>query len=77
MITVDLDPERERQLRELARSRSEDPAQVVRRAIEEYLDLQGWGEDSAEEWAESSIALTPEVLPQESWDEDETSDGPR
>ena len=69
MIPLELSPEKEKQLRDLALARNEDLAQLVRRAVEEFLDLQAWAKDSADEWAESSVALTPEILPDEAWDE--------
>ena len=70
MIALELGPETERRLRELASARQEDPAQLVVRALEEYLDLQGWDEDTEQEWAEASVQLAAEILPEEAWDED-------
>ena len=75
MISLELQPETERRLRELASARQEEPAQLVVRALEEYLDLQGWGEDTEDEWAEASVLLAPEILADEAWDED--ADGPQ
>ena len=69
MISLELEPETERRLRELASVRQEDPAQLVIRALEEYLDLQGWDEDTEQEWAEASVRLSAEILPEEAWDE--------
>lgn len=70
MISLELPRETERRLRELASARQEDPAQVVARALEEYLDLQGWDEDTEQEWAEASVRLAAKILPEEAWDED-------
>ena len=50
MITIQLNPAVEERLRELAAARGQDASQLAQRAIEEYLDLQAWPEDSAEDW---------------------------
>jgi predicted transcriptional regulator len=69
MITVELDAAREEQLRCLAESRREEASQLVRRLIEEFLDIQAWGKDSEEAIAQASITMLAEVIPPESWDE--------
>jgi predicted transcriptional regulator len=75
MITIDLDTETERLLRRLAESLGQEVSALASRAIEDYLERLSGAGDSAEQWAEASVTLTPEVLADESWDEDDSGDG--
>ena len=68
MITIQLSPEREELLRNLARSRGEDASNLARSVLEEYLD-HGAPADTNALWADASVALASEVLDQESWDD--------
>ena len=70
MVTVELDTEREAQLRRLAEAQQEDVPQLVRRVLEDFLDIQALTEISEEDLAEASVAMLAEVAPLESWDED-------
>jgi predicted transcriptional regulator len=67
MVTIDLDPTMEQRLRELATARGQDVQELARHVLEEYLDLQSWGKDRAEDWAEASAALAPEIMPEDTW----------
>lgn len=69
MLTIPLDPETEQRLRQLAESLGQEASALAGRVLEEYLDLHAWTDDSAEQCAEASIAMTPEVIGNESWDE--------
>jgi predicted transcriptional regulator len=75
MITIDLDTETERRLRQLAESLGQEISSLAARVIEEYIERLIGAGDSPEQWAEASVALTPEVLADESWDEGESSNG--
>ena len=77
MITIQLSPSVEERLRQLAAARGQDACQLAQRAIEEYLDFQGWPEDSAEDWAAASSALAPEILPEEKWTNEDFDHGSR
>jgi len=69
MIPVDLDSTHQRQFDELAAAAGEDSASMARRIILDYLDFQALPADSEEEWAAASIALAPEVMGEENWDD--------
>ena len=43
--------------------------------MEEYLDLQEWAQDSAEDWAAASSALAAEILPEEIWSDEDYDHG--
>lgn len=73
MISIQLDDAKQQRLRELATSAGQDVAQLIQRIVDEYLDAQAWREDSAEDWATASVALTPEILAGESWDDGDVS----
>jgi len=75
MITISLDPARESQFKRLAESRHEDVGHLARQVLEDFVDANSWREDTDEEWAESSVALTPEVFPAESWNKEGGSSG--
>ena len=69
MIALDLDPTTEERLRQLAASEGVDLPAFVRRVLADHLQFQAWPADSEEQWADTSVALTPEVMPSESWSE--------
>ena len=69
MVAVQLDQEREELLKQLARAEGSEPADIVRRVLEDYLDFQSLPKDDGADWAEASAALTPEIMGDENWDE--------
>jgi predicted transcriptional regulator len=75
MITLELDIAHEQRLEDLARRRGRNVSQLVSHIIEIYLDAQSWVHDSAEQWAEASTALTPEIFAEEDWEVGENTDG--
>ena len=77
MIKIELDPAKEQRLRELAASQGQDTSQLARQVLEDFLEGQAWPEDRDESWADASILLTPEVLPEEKWEEGEAAHGSR
>ncbi len=70
MVSIHLDPIHEKQLGELAKSQGQDAADLARRVLIDYLDLQSLPHESDGQWAEASVALTPEVIDNDPWDED-------
>ncbi|HUG94322.1 MAG TPA: hypothetical protein VML55_26060 [Planctomycetaceae bacterium] len=70
MISVELDPAHEEQLRRLAAWRQQDVETVVRQLFEGFLDTQAWSEESDEDLTEALLPMLAEVTPPESWDED-------
>ena len=73
MITIHLDPTREERLRQLAESQGQDKSQFAQRVLE----ARAWPEDSSDDWADASIALTPEILPKDDLEEGNIPDGAR
>jgi len=69
MITIDLEPAQQQRLDSLAESQGEDARSLARRILLDYLDFQLLPSDTAADWAEASVALAPEVMGQDSWDE--------
>lgn len=69
MIPLQLDPASEQRLQDLATASGRDAPDLVRQIVGDYLDAQAWELDAPEAWAEASVALTPEILPDESWDD--------
>jgi hypothetical protein len=67
MITIDLDVDHEKRLRELARAEGNDAVAVARRILSDYLDFHAIPAESDEAWAEASVALAAEILPSERW----------
>ena len=70
MVAVQLDQDREELLNRFAGAEGAQPADIVRRVIEDCLDFQSLPKDEAADWAEASAALAPEVMG------DENGDGP-
>jgi len=75
MVTVQLKPEQERQLQKLASASGQDASELAARILSDYLMFQTLSEDTEEQWAESSVALTSEILDREHWDHEESQDG--
>ena len=69
MVAVQLDQGRERLLHQLARAEGAEPADVARRALEDYLDFQSLPKDDPADWAAASVRLMPEIMADERWDE--------
>jgi hypothetical protein len=69
MVAVQLDQDREKLLHQLARREGAKPAELARRVLEDYLDFQSLPKDDAADWAQGSVTLAPEVLGEETWDE--------
>jgi hypothetical protein len=71
MVAVNLDTKRQHQLEQLASAEGKPAAELARKVIEDYLDQSALREISDEEWAEGCTALSPEVFPNENWDEED------
>jgi hypothetical protein len=69
MVAIELGPIDQDRLHRLAASQGQDEATLARRILLDYLDLQALPTDSDADWAESSIALAPEIMDQDRWDE--------
>jgi hypothetical protein len=70
MVAIHLDTARQQQLERLASAEGRAAAELARQIVEDYLDLDGLRELSPDEWAEGCVALSPEVFPDENWDQD-------
>ncbi len=77
MITIQLDSSVEERLNHLAAARGQGVSQLAQRIVEEYLDFEAWPQDSAEDWAAASLALAPEVHPEETWSDEDSGHGSR
>ena len=69
MISIDLDPAHQKRLDSLAKAQGQDGATLARSVLVDYLDFQALSNDSDADWAEASIALAPEVMGEETWDD--------
>jgi predicted transcriptional regulator len=69
MISVDLDFAQQKRFEELAAARGEDPSVLARQIILDYLSLNPSEEATDEEWAATSVALTPEIMGEELWND--------
>ena len=69
MITVQLDETTEERLRQLAASEGQDVAALVKRVLEEFVELGAWRADAEEDWAEASVKVAAETFPSEVWPE--------
>jgi predicted transcriptional regulator len=69
MVAIELDSVHQERLDKLAEAQGQDKATLARRIIEDYLDFEAMGGDSEEAWAQASIALTPEIMGPEDWNE--------
>ncbi len=75
MVTIDLDPARERYLGELARSQGEDAALLARRILSDYLDFAALPDSEDDQaWAEASVKLALAAFEPEDWSEDVNDD---
>lgn len=69
MVTIELAPNSEVRLKELAMRQGQSVDQLARQIVEDFLAFQNLSDESNDHWAESSLALAPEVFPAEPWDE--------
>lgn len=69
MVTIELAPTSEDRLKELAMRQGQSVGQLASQIVEDFLAFRNLSEESSDRWAESSIALTPEVFPAEQWNE--------
>jgi hypothetical protein len=69
MISIDLDAVHQARLNSLAAAQGEDGPSLARRVLLDFLDFSALPADSEAAWAEASVALSPEVMDQESWDD--------
>lgn len=75
MIAIELDAGHQNRLNALAAAQGEDGATFARRVLLDYLDFQALPTDSDAAWGQASIALTPEIMEPENWDD--TRHGPQ
>ena len=68
MISIDLDAAHQARLDSLASAQGEDGPSLARRVLLDFLDFQALPADSEAAWAEASVALSPELMGPESWD---------
>ena len=68
MVAFNLDSDHQQRLDDLARSQGQDGAALARQVLMDYLDFQALPNDLEEAWAEASVAITPEFMDQEDWD---------
>ena len=71
MIRIDLDSTQQKRLDELAKAQGQDGAALARRIVLDHLDFEALPHDSDDARAEASIALVPEIMDQENWDDAE------
>jgi predicted transcriptional regulator len=69
MVSIQLDPIYQKRLNDLASAQGKDGTELARQILVDYLDFQSLPNDTADDWAEASVALTPEIMPEEHWDE--------
>jgi predicted transcriptional regulator len=69
MVSIHLQPTTEKSLRELALGTGQTLDQLAQQILEDFIAIQNATNDSSEDWAQSSIALTPEVFTDEPWEE--------
>ena len=69
MLAVELDPSQQQRLNALAKLQGEDGPSLARRILLDYLDFQAVPQDTEGAWAEASVAMTPEFMEAENWDE--------
>ena len=68
MVSIQLDPRHQECLDDLAKRRGENATDLARRIVVDYLDFQALPRDTEDDWADASVALTPEILDQETWE---------
>lgn len=74
MVSIQLDPTQMERLDNLAKRRGENADELARRVLVDFLDFSRLENDTDDDWAEASVALTPEIMDQEKWDAQ--NDGP-
>ena len=75
MVSVDLDPDHESRLSELARAQGEDAAFLARRILMDYLDFEALPEKEDDRvWATASVAMAAKFMEPEDWREDTDDD---
>jgi len=67
MVAIELDREHEKRLTEIAAASGLSPSAIVRRIVEDFLDLKTLPEKTDDEWAQASVALALEVMDDEEW----------
>ena len=68
MVTIQLDPVRERYLNELAKCQGADAALLATRILSDYLDFAALPEtDDDHAWAEASVKLAAEAFDADDW----------
>jgi hypothetical protein len=50
---------------------------LAHRILEDWLELQAWPLDSEEAWGAATVALAPEILPVEDWNEKDSANESR
>jgi hypothetical protein len=71
MVDIKLDAIHKKRLEQLAKSEGRGAEDVARRILVDYLDLLSLPVESDDLWADASVALTPEVLDDPNWNEDD------
>ena len=74
MITIQLPPEQERRLGELAAAQGENAAALAQRVVRDFIAFNDLPSDSADDWAEAAMKLAPEVFAAEEWSEGDATD---
>ncbi|MDX1947467.1 MAG: hypothetical protein SFU86_18850 [Pirellulaceae bacterium] len=69
MLSIALDPTHQQRLDALAHAHGQDGPTFARQVLLDYLDFQSLPGDTDAAWAEAAVALTPEIMPTENWDE--------
>lgn len=68
MVTIELDPARERHLDELARSQGADAALLAQQILSDYLDFLAIPEQEDDDsWAEASVKMAAAAFEPEDW----------
>ena len=68
-ITIELQPDEQARLEMVASGYGESPEQAARRIIGRYLQDDGFGPLTDEDWAQSARRMAAEILPAEDWGE--------
>jgi len=69
MMSIQLDAVQQKRLNELARSQGQNGEAFACRILVDYLNFHALPSDSEDDWAKASVALTPEIMQHETWDE--------
>ena len=77
MITIQLDAATEEKLRMIAEAQQQEVSALASRVLGEYLQFHLATADTEEEWAESAVALAPEVIAPEPALKEDSIDGSR